>query len=204
MTIKSRKAMIFMKRFVLASASPRRTEILKEAGVNHVVMPSNADESITESLTPEKYVMQLALLKGAEVASRAKKDDIVVSADTIVVFNGEIMGKPKDYEDALRMLTALSGNWHSVLTGYSVIRCEDGEASVRYEETRVKFRSFDEDEAKRYIRSGESMDKAGAYGIQGKGRLLVEKIDGDYFNVVGLPICALGKMLKDDFKINIL
>ncbi len=193
-----------MKRFILASQSPRRTEILKEAGVEHIVIPSEADENITENITPEKYVMELALLKGADVAKKAKIDDIVISADTVVVFDGEIMGKPKDYDDALEMLMKLSGNWHSVLTGYCVINGADGEASVRYEETKVKFRSFDEKEAQKYIRRGESMDKAGGYGIQGKGRLLVEKIDGDYFNVVGLPICALGKMLKDDFGIDIL
>ena len=193
-----------MKRFILASQSPRRTEILKDAGVEHIVIPSEADENITESISQEKYVMELALLKGADVAKKAQKDDYIISADTVVVFEGEIMGKPKDYDDALGMLMKLSGNWHSVLTGYCVIKAADGEASVKYEETKVKFRSFDEKEAQKYIRRGESMDKAGSYGIQGKGRLLVEKIDGDYFNVVGLPICALGKMLKEDFGIDIL
>lgn len=191
-----------MKRFILASQSPRRTEILNDAGVIHTVMPSYADETLPEGISPEKYVMELALLKGADVAKKCGKDDIIISADTVVVHEGEIMGKPKDFDDAVKMLMKLSGSWHSVLTGYSVI--SGGAASVRYEETKVKFREFDEKEAKRYIRSGESMDKAGGYGIQGKGRLLVEKIDGDYFNVVGLPICALAQMLKKDFGIDIL
>lgn len=190
--------------FILASASPRRREILNEAGVMHTVKPSDADENISIALPPEKYVMELALLKGAAVAKDAQKNDIIISADTIVVSDGEIMGKPRDFDDALKMLTKLSGKWHSVLTGYCVIKGSDGEASVKYEETRVKFREITEKEAMHYIRSGECMDKAGAYGIQGKGRLLVERIDGDYFNVVGLPICALAKMLKDDFGIEIL
>ncbi len=193
-----------MKNFILASASPRRKEILNEAGINCTVIPSDADENISATLTPNKYVMELALLKGAAVAKNAKKDDVVISADTIVVLDGEIIGKPKDFDDAKSMLLKLSGKWHSVLTGYCVISGNTGEASVKYEETKVKFREITEKEALRYIRSGESMDKAGSYGIQGKGRLLVEKIDGDYFNVVGLPICALGKMLKEDFGIDIL
>lgn len=193
-----------MKNFILASQSPRRQEILREAGVVHRVIPSDADENIFSALPPEKYVMELALLKGAAVAKNATKNDIVISADTVVVSEGEIMGKPKDFEDAKSMLMKLSGKWHSVLTGYCVINGADGAASVKYEETRVKFRHITEKEALRYIRSGECMDKAGGYGIQGKGRLLVERIDGDYFNVVGLPICALARMLKEDFGIDIL
>lgn len=193
-----------MKNFILASQSPRRQEILREAGVVHRVIPSDADENISSALPPEKYVMELALLKGAAVAKNATKNDIVISADTVVVSEGEIMGKPKDFEDAKGMLMKLSGKWHSVLTGYCVINGADGAASVKYEETRVKFRDITEKEALRYIRSGECMDKAGGYGIQGKGRLLVERIDGDYFNVVGLPICALARMLKEDFGIDIL
>ena len=190
--------------FILASASPRRHEILEEAGIAHSIVPSDADENISLALPPEKYVMELALLKGAAVAKNAKKNDIIISADTIVVSDGEILGKPADFDHAMKMLTKLSGKWHSVLTGYCVIKGESGEASVRYEETRVKFRELTQKETLHYIRSGECMDKAGAYGIQGKGRLLVEKIDGDYFNVVGLPICALAKMLKDEFEIDIL
>lgn len=193
-----------MKKIVLASNSPRRDEILNEVGVAHVVRASNADENIFENMPPEKYVMELALLKGAAVAKDAKKDEIIISADTVVVFGDEILGKPKDFEDAVSMLMKLSGNWHRVLTGYCVIDAKDGNSCVKYEETKVKFVDFSLEEAKKYIRRGESMDKAGSYGIQGKGRLLVEKIEGDYFNVVGLPVCALRKMLKEEFGIDIL
>lgn len=193
-----------MKKIVLASNSPRRDEILNEVGVAHVVRASNADENISENMPPEKYVMELALLKGAAVAKGAKKDEIIISADTVVVFGDEILGKPKDFEDAVSMLMKLSGNWHRVLTGYCVIDAKDGNSCVKYEETKVKFVDFSLEEAKKYIKRGESMDKAGSYGIQGKGRLLVEKIEGDYFNVVGLPVCALRKMLKEEFGIDIL
>ncbi len=193
-----------MKKIILASQSPRRREILLEAGVKHTVIPSNADENISGEMSCEQFVMELALLKGAEVAKRVGKNSLVISADTIVVFDVEIMGKPKDLDDATAMLTKLSGNWHSVLTGYCVISSDTGEASVKYEKTRVKFRELTKKEILSYVRSGESMDKAGSYGIQGKGRLLVEKIEGDYFNVVGLPICALSKMLKEDFGFDIL
>lgn len=193
-----------MKNFVLASASPRRREILQEAGIRHTVVVSETDESQVKVTTPEKYVMELALLKGADVAKRVNKNDIVISADTIVVKDGVIMGKPKDEEDAMRMLMSLSDSWHSVLTGYCVIDNESGNAISKFEETRVRFRNVSEREARHYIRSQEPMDKAGAYGIQGKGRLLVERIEGDYFNVVGLPVCALGKLLKDEFGIDIL
>lgn len=193
-----------MKKFILASASPRRREILEEAGLRHTVMPSDADEALPGGLAPEKYVMELALLKGAAVSKKAEKNSIVISADTVVVSDGEILGKPCDEKDALSMLMRLSGKWHSVLTGYCAIDTDCGAATVKYEETKVKFRDFTEKEALKYIKSGECMDKAGAYGIQGKGRLFVERIEGDYFNVVGLPICALAKMLKEEYKIDIL
>lgn len=135
---------------------------------------------------------------------KAKKGDLIIAADTVVVFENEILGKPKDFDDAMEMLLKLSGKWHRVLTGYCVIDAASANSCVRYEETKVKFGDFDADTAKKYIRRGESMDKAGSYGIQGKGRLLVEKIEGDYFNVVGLPVYALGKMLKEEFGIDIL
>lgn len=193
-----------MRNFILASASPRRKEILAEIGINPTVIPSVCDEAGVKVTTPEKYVMELALLKGADVARCATKKDIVISADTIVVKDGEIMGKPKDSDDALRMLMLLSDSWHSVLTGYCVIDGKSGEASVKYETTNVRFRAIEKAEALRYIESREPMDKAGGYGIQGKGRLFVEKIEGDYFNVVGLPVCALAKMLKDEFGVDLI
>ncbi len=193
-----------MARFYLASASPRRKEILESVGIKAVVVPSNVDESAVKGLPPEKRVMELALLKCANVARCASKGDYVIAADTLVVCGGSVMGKPVDKNDAFRMLMKLSGKWHSVFTGYCVIDGKTGEASAAYEETRVKFRDIDESEARRYIDTREPMDKAGSYGIQGKGRLFVERIDGDYYNVVGLPICALSVMLKKDFGIDIL
>lgn len=193
-----------MRKFVLASQSPRRKEILEDVGLKHIQIPSSEDETLSENLTPAQYVMEIALLKGASVAKTLSEGHIVISADTIVVSEGKILGKPENEADALNMLMKLSGKWHDVYTGYCVIDTNNSNSCAKYEKTSVKFRSFTEKEARKYIASGECMDKAGSYGIQGKGRLLVEKIDGDYFNVVGLPVCALAKMLKDEFKIDIL
>lgn len=193
-----------MKRFVLASASPRRKELLDEIGLKTIQMPSMEDETPAAELEPWQYVMETALLKGASVAKGLGKGYIVISADTAVVSEGKILGKPKSDEDALAMLMSLSGKWHDVYTGYGVIDTNNSNTCVKYEKTRVKFRNFTEKEARKYVATGECSDKAGSYGIQGKGRLLVEKIDGDYFNVVGLPVCALAKMLKDEFSIDIL
>lgn len=191
-----------MPEFILASASPRRKEILEAIGISPKIAPSDIDEGMCEG-DPVNMVMQLALLKGAKAAETAKRGQYVISADTVVVLDGKVLGKPKNDEEAFRMLMELSGRTHEVITGYSVMK-HNGEASVRYELTRVTFRQIEEDEAQSYIKTGEPRDKAGAYGIQGMGRLFVEKIDGDYYNVVGLPVCALLKMLKNDFGVNLL
>lgn len=193
-----------MRRFVLASQSPRRREILEDIGLNIIQIPSSEDESALNFLSPTEYVMELAILKGASVAKGLSEGHIVISADTIVVMDDKILGKPSDEEDALKTLMSLSGKWHSVYTGYAVIDTTSSNSCAKYEHTRVKFYDFTEKEAKKYIQSGECMDKAGSYGIQGQGRLLVEKIDGDYFNVVGLPVSALARMLKKEFGIDIL
>lgn len=193
-----------MRRFVLASASPRRKELLEEIGINAIQIPSSEDENLPKNLEPHKYVMEAALLKGASVAKSLGKGHIVISADTVVVSENKILGKPKDEKDAVNMLMSLSGKWHEVYTGYCVIDTSNSNSCAKYEKTRVKFRSFTEFEARKYASTGEGTDKAGSYGIQGKGRLFAEKIDGDYFNVVGLPVCALAKMLKDEFGIDIL
>ena len=188
-----------MYEIVLASASPRRREILEGLGISFRVAPSGADEDIPEGTPPYLAVERLSLLKAADVAKDEKKNALVLGADTVVVLDGEILGKPKDEEDAVRMLTALSGREHSVLTGISVIRRSDGKGVSVYEETKVKFLELSKEQIKSYVKTGEPMDKAGAYAIQGKGSLLVEKIDGDYFNVVGLPVCRLSKMLAEEF-----
>ncbi|MCD8048833.1 MAG: Maf family protein [Clostridia bacterium] len=195
---------VFIVSIILASASPRRKEILEAVGIKPVIVPSCADEAQVKAEKIEQRVMETALLKGADVARCAGKNDFVIAADTMVVCDGKAMGKPHDKKEALAMLMMLSGKWHEVYTGYCVISGRTGEASARYEKTRVKFRGISEDEAKCYVDTREPMDKAGAYGIQGKGRLFIEKIDGDFYNVVGLPICALSVMMKNDFGIDIL
>ncbi len=190
--------------FVLASKSPRRKLLLKNIGLQAEIIPANVDESILSTLPPEKMVTELALLKASDVARSFRGDTYVIAADTVVVLDGKVFGKPHDISDAKAMLTKLSGNTHSVYTGYCVVCCKDGSAAAKYERTDVTFRTLSEDEIDAYIKTREPMDKAGAYGIQEKGSMFVEKISGDYFNVVGLPVCALSKLLKDEFKINLL
>ena len=189
--------------FVLASKSPRRKELLKNIGISAEIVPANVDESALSTLPPDKMVTQLALLKASDVARSFRADTYVIAADTVVVLDGKIFGKPHDIEDAKRMLTALSANTHNVYTGYCVIRCRDGAAVSKYEKTDVTFRALSEREIDAYIKTREPMDKAGAYGIQEKGSIFIEKINGDYFNVVGLPVCALSKLLRDEFEINV-
>ncbi len=191
------------KRIVLASASPRRKEILKNIGLQFEIIPSDAEEKISEGLEPCMIVQELSLAKGAEVAARTK-NAIIISADTIVCYDGKILGKPSGVEEAKEMLKMLSGNSHEVYTGISVTDSKSGKAVSDYETTKVVFRKLTEEEIDRYVRTGESMDKAGAYGIQGVGGLLVESISGDYFNVVGLPARKLYEILKEEFNINIL
>ena len=190
--------------FVLASKSPRRKELLKNIEIQAEIIPANVDESALSSLPPEKMVTQLALLKATDVARSLGGNTYVIAADTVEVMDGKIFGKPHDIADAKRMLTFLSGATHSVYTGYCVIRCSDGTAVARFEKTDVTFRTLTDSEIDAYIKTREPMDKAGAYGIQGKGSIFIEKINGDYFNVVGLPVCALSKLLREEFDINIL
>lgn len=189
--------------FVLASKSPRRKQLLKNIGLQAEIVPANVDESVLSTLPPEKMVAQLALLKASDVARSFGGNTYVIGADTVVVLDGKVFGKPHDMEDARRMLRALSGNTHSVYTGYCVIRCKDGSAVAKYEKTDVTFRSLSEGEIDAYIKTREPMDKAGAYGIQEKGSIFIEKINGDYFNVVGLPVCALSRLLSEEFEINV-
>ena len=181
-------------RIILASGSPRRTELLSTAGIRHEVIVSGAEEDVREK-DPGKLVEELSVRK-AEAVFRTLDDDpvIVIGADTVVALDGEILGKPADEEDAFRMLRSLSGNTHSVFTGVAVFR--DGELDLRSEESRVTFRELSDEEIRGYIATGEPMDKAGAYGVQGKGAVFVEHLDGDFFNVMGLPLCTLAQMLK--------
>lgn len=191
-----------MSEIILASASPRRRELLKNMGLEFAVMVSEADEeSVDASVPPEIYVQELALLKAAAVAKTIikNKDAIVISADTIVVNDGKILGKPQDNDDAQMMLQSLSGKAHKVYTGFCVMRLSDAFTVCKNVCTEVVFKSLSTEKINKYIETGEPKDKAGSYGIQGLGAMLIEKIDGDYFNVVGLPVSELSDVLETEF-----
>lgn len=197
-----------MNRFILASQSPRRKELLASIGLDFEVIVSDADESVVskENTPVNVYVQELALIKAAASAKQVLKDKnaIIISADTIVVLDGKILGKPKNEDDAFDMLKSLSGRTHEVYTGYCVMRIKDGYTVCNSIKTEVTFKTISDDKILRYIRTSEPMDKAGAYGIQGIGGMLVEKIEGDYANVVGLPTSALADTLEKEFEINLI
>jgi len=179
---------------VLASSSPRRREILAAAGYAFRVVPSGAEEK-EKGLSPVELVIANALAKARSVASRADcADAVVLGADTVVLLSGVILGKPADAADAKRMISSLSGTEHEVLTGFAVLY--DGSEQSGVCRTRVRFRALSEDEIDAYIATGEPFDKAGAYGIQERGSILVEHVEGDFFNVVGLPIAQVYPALK--------
>jgi septum formation protein len=181
-------------RVVLASASPRRRELLNLIGIEHEVRPANIDETMRPRETPRRHAERLAREKASAVAKR-DPDLITIGADTIVVINRKVLGKPRDNDDAARMLGMLSGREHVVTTAVAVARGKKLRSAV--EEVRVRFRRLRDDEIEAYIATGEPMDKAGAYGIQGYGATIVERIEGDYFSVMGLPIVRLIGLLRD-------
>lgn len=197
-----------MNKFILASQSPRRKELLQNVGLEFEVIVSEADESTVsdKDTSPPLYVQELALIKAAATAKKVLKNKkaIIIAADTIVTLDGAILGKPKDEKDAERMLVSLSGRRHEVYTGYCVMRIKDGYTVCNRVKTDVYFKNLTLEKIRAYIKTNEPSDKAGAYGIQGIGGLLVEKIDGDYANVVGLPVSALADTLEKEFDINIL
>ncbi len=180
---------------VLASASPRRRELLKMLGVeNFKVVPAVGEEVITNGMTASDAVCSLSFAKASEVSKLCAEADVIIAADTVVALDGKILGKPVNKTDAFHMLSRLSGRTHNVFTGVTVMK---GETSyTECERTSVRFRELTEREIFAYIETGEPMDKAGAYGAQGIGSLFVEGIEGDFFNVVGLPLCRLSKMLE--------
>ncbi|MCI8916611.1 MAG: septum formation inhibitor Maf [Oscillospiraceae bacterium] len=181
---------------ILASNSPRRRELLGQMGLKDFqVSAPNVDETVEPGLSPAEMVEELSLRKARAAAKKAGPEDLVIAADTVVALDGKVLGKPRDREDAFAMLSALSGREHRVYTGLTVLRGE--EAATGHEETAVAFRALKPGEIQGYIATGEPMDKAGAYGIQGLGALLVSGIRGDYCNVVGLPVFRLGRMLAD-------
>lgn len=179
-------------KLVLASGSPRRAELLRAAGFDFTIRVADVDESVLSNETPRDYVARLSREKALAVATEG---EIVLGADTTVVVLNEIIGKPENANDAARMLRMLSGQWHDVLTGVSLV----GNSQVRSEVavTRVKFAELSEDEIGWYVASGEPMDKAGAYGIQGYASRFVERIEGSYSNVVGLPVQMVYQMIAD-------
>ena len=180
---------------ILASQSPRRRELLSMLGVENLkIIPAVSEERAPEGASPADTVKALAMAKATEVLEKAAPGDIVIGADTIVSIDGAILGKPKSEAEAFDMLSRLSGRTHTVYTGVAVL--SGNERSNEVEATEVTFRSLTEREILAYIATGEPMDKAGAYGIQGKGSLLISGIKGDYFNVVGLPLNLLGQMLS--------
>lgn len=182
-------------KIILASASPRRRELLERMGLtNFEIITSHTDETLQEGLTCAQQVERLSFLKARSVADLTGKDALVIAADTVVALDEVILGKPEDRDDAFRMLSALSGVRHRVYTGVSIIYNQT--VLTRHEVTAVDFRPLEREEILQYIATNECMDKAGAYGIQGYGALLVKGIIGDYYNVMGLPVGCLAQMLK--------
>ncbi|MBR4098612.1 MAG: septum formation inhibitor Maf [Clostridium sp.] len=179
---------------ILASQSPRRRELLGQMGFSDfIIRPAQGEEQAQPGLSPAELVESLSRQKAAEVAASAGVEDVVIAADTVVAVDGRVLGKPHSTQEAVDMLSALSGRSHTVYTGVTV--CQNGVSLTQHEATTVRFRTLTPQEITAYIATGEPMDKAGSYGIQGFGALLVEGISGDYFNVVGLPVCRLGRML---------
>lgn len=178
---------------ILASQSPRRRELMGLFRVPFVVRAADIDEAMDPDMPPYDEVARVSRLKAGAIPRAA--DDVVIAADTIVVCQGKVLGKPHDEEDAVSMLKLLSGRDHQVMTGMTVLR---GDRAVSHTEvTDIHFRNLSEAEIRAYVASGEPMDKAGSYGIQGGAALFCEKMSGDYYNVVGLPVCKLGMILKE-------
>lgn len=182
-------------KIVLASASPRRKEILALTGLNFTVDAGDYEETLDLPLEPRALARHLSRQKAEAVAGKYR-NAIIIAADTFILFEGELLGKPSDKSDAVRMLNKLNGHRHFVITGFTVLDTAKKKVFSEAVETRVYFRHLSRKEISSYVSSGEPLDKAGSYGIQGLGALLVEKIEGDYFNVMGLPIGSLIRALK--------
>ena len=181
---------------ILASASPRRRELLERIGItDFTVAAPNVDESVDPGHSPAAIVEQLSLRKARAAAEHFGPDELILAADTVVALDGAILGKPRDKDGAFAMLSALSGREHRVYTGVTVL--QGNKIVTQHEETSVTFRALSPDEIWGYIATGEPLDKAGAYGIQGMGALLVSSIRGDYSNVMGLPVFRLGQILRE-------
>ncbi len=184
-----------MNEIILASASPRRSELLRQVAIPFEVIVSDADEHLNET-EPELYVKELSERKARAVARQRKTDKVILGADTVVVLDGEIMGKPADAADAFAMLRKLQGNTHQVYTGITLIY-PDGKMLRHAERTEVHMYPMTDDEIRDYIATGEPFDKAGGYGIQGRSAIYIKGITGDYNNVVGLPVAKIYQLLKE-------
>ena len=185
-----------MKKIILASASPRRKELLEKISLKFEVDASGCDEEINSGLDPQEIVQQLSIIKAKSVAAR-HKNAIVIAADTIGVIGDRILGKPHTKNEARKMLRAISGKSHSVITGFSIIDTTTDKIVTGTVDTRVYIKKLSDEEIDAYVATGEPLDKAGAYAIQGMGAVIVEKIEGDYYNVMGLPLHALAEALKE-------
>ena len=191
-----------MKRIILASASPRRKELLEKIGLKFEVEPSNYAEDICSKLSPDELATAISREKAKVVASK-HKNAIVIAADTFIVFRGKIMGKPSTEAEAREMLMTLKGKSHSVITGFTILDTDEKKVLSRSVETIIHVKNLTSEEIDAYVKSKEPLDKAGAYAIQGLGSVIVERIEGDYFNVMGLPLTSLAESLKE-FGIHIL
>lgn len=183
-----------MSKIILASASPRRKELMELAGYDFEVICADIVEVVPEEAMPQEVVMSLALQKAQAVAAE-HKEAVVIGSDTVVALDGKILGKPHSEQEACEMLHSLSGRTHKVFTGVAIV-C-GGKVKNFFDETDVEFYSLGDDEIKKYVATGEPTDKAGAYGIQGKGSVLVKRINGDFFSVMGLPIAKLYREMSD-------
>lgn len=196
-----------LRRIILASTSPRRRELIASLAIPFEVVPSHTDETYEETLSPEQIVMELAARKANAVYHgldpAADRNAVIVGSDTIVVRDGDVLGKPRDVQEAADMLRSLQGREHVVYTGVACVDALTGTRHVDYRATTVTMKVLTEAQIQAYARSGEGLDKAGAYAIQGLGATIVTGIEGCYFNVVGLPLSLLVDMLKD-FEIQVL
>ena len=183
-------------RLILASASPRRRELLRNAGFEFDVLASHIVENIQRGERPEEFARRAAREKAMQIAASSPRGSFVLGADTVVVIDGETLGKPSDLEDAARMLRLLSGRTHQVHTGICLVRAPDKIEALQHATTLVTFRELDEEEIRHYVESGEPLDKAGAYAVQGLASKFVTRISGCYTNVVGLPVALLYEILK--------
>lgn len=184
-------------KLILASSSPRRAEILRSAGVSFTVLSSAVDETPVPGETPQQHVQRLAEAKAELVAARAIAPAIIIAADTVVVLDGQILGKPRSTDEARRMLELFSGRTHSVVTGVCVLRLPEMERREFVETTLVHFARLSRDDISRYLSTEEPYDKAGAYAIQGRGGRFIPRIEGCYFNVVGLPLAHVIAAIRE-------